>query len=61
MSEHFTSLTLDIKSGVVSVEDTTEIWETVKEVAMEKVRRNKNRTSGGDCDGCGGGREVLLT
>ena len=25
-----------------------EIWEAVKEVAIEKVRRNKDRTSGGD-------------
>ena len=28
--------------------DTVEIWEAVKEVAIEKVRRNKDRTSGGD-------------
>ena len=48
VSEHFTPLTLDIKTGVISDEDTTEIWETVKEVAIEKVRRNKNRSSGGD-------------
>jgi hypothetical protein len=48
VSEHFTSITIDIKTGVISDEDTTEIWESVKEVAMEKVRRNKNRTSGGD-------------
>ncbi len=26
----------------------TEIWEPVKEVTIEKVRRNKDRTSGGD-------------
>ena len=48
MSEHFTPLTLDIKTGVVSDEDTDEIWETVREVVIEKVRRNKNRASGGD-------------
>jgi hypothetical protein len=48
VSEHFTSLTLDIKTGVISDEETEEIWEAVKEVAMEKVRRNKNRSSGGD-------------
>ena len=48
VSEHFTSLTFDIKTGVVSDEDTTEIWETAKEVAIEKVRKNKNRASGGD-------------
>ena len=48
VTEHFTPLTLDIKTGVVSDEDTGEIWEVAKEVAIEKVRRNKNRTSGGD-------------
>ena len=48
VSEHFTSLTIDIKTGVVSDEDTIEIWETAKEVVVEKVRRNKNRASGGD-------------
>ena len=48
VSEHFTPLTLDIKTGVISDEDTAEIWEAAKEVAIEKVRRNKDRTSGGD-------------
>ena len=48
VSEHFTPLTLDIKTGVISDEDTVETWETAKEVEMEKVRRKKNRTSGGD-------------
>ena len=48
VSEHFTPLTLDIKTGVISDEDTEEIWETVKEVVIEKVRRNKKRASGGD-------------
>ena len=48
VSEHFTPLTLDIKTGVVSDEDTSQIWEAAKEVVIEKVRRNKNRTSGGD-------------
>ncbi len=48
MSEYFTPLTLDTKTGVVSDEDTSEIWETLKEVVIEKVRRNKDRTSGGD-------------
>jgi hypothetical protein len=43
VSEHFTTLTLDIKTGVISDEDTPEIWEAAKEVTMEKVRRNKNR------------------
>ena len=48
LCQHFTPLTFDIKTGVVSDEDTTEIWETVKELAKEKVRRNKNRASGGN-------------
>ena len=48
VSEHFTPLTVDIKTGMVSDEDTDEIWESVKEVVIEKVRRNKNRSSGGD-------------
>ena len=48
VSEHFTPLTLDIKTGVISDEDTVEIWESMKEVVMEEVRRNKNRSSGGD-------------
>ena len=48
VTEHLTPLTLDIKTRVVSDEDTGEIWEIVKEVAIEKVRRNKKRASGGD-------------
>ena len=48
VSEYFTPLTFDIKTGVISVEDLVEIWETVKEAVMEKVRRNKSRSSGGD-------------
>ena len=48
VSEYFTPLTFDIKTGVISVEDLVEIWETVKEAVMEKVRRNKGRSSGGD-------------
>jgi hypothetical protein len=48
LSEYFTPLTLDTNTGVVSDEDTVEIWETVKEVVIEKVRRNQDRTSGGD-------------
>ena len=47
VSEYFTPLTLDTKSGVVSVEDTAEIWESAKEEAMEKIRRTKSRTPGG--------------
>ena len=48
VSKYFTPLTLDTKTGVVSDEDTEEIWEAAKEVVIEKVRRNKDRTSGGD-------------
>ena len=50
VTEHLTPVTLDIKTGVVSDEDTTEIWEAAREVTIEKVRRNKNRESGGDLD-----------
>ena len=46
--EHFTPLTLDIQTGVVSTEDTVEIWETMKEDTIEKVRGNKNRATGAD-------------
>ena len=48
MLEHFTPLTLDIQTGVVSAEDTAEIWEAVKEDTIEKVRGNKNRATGAD-------------
>ena len=48
MSEYFTPLTFDTNTGVVSDEDTEEIWETVKQVTIEEVRRNRDRTSGGD-------------
>ena len=47
VSEYFTSLMLDIKTGVLSDEDTSEIWEAAKEVVIQKVSRNKDRTSGG--------------
>ena len=45
MLEYFTPLTLDIQTGVVSTEDTAEIWEAAKEYAIEKVRGNKNRAT----------------
>ena len=48
MSRNFTPLTLDIQTGVVSDEDTDEIWEDVKEFVIEKVRRNKNGSTGVD-------------
>ncbi len=55
VSEYFTSLTLDSWSGVVSTEDTDEIWKTAKEEgegqrkgeqAMEKVKGRTNRLVG---------------
>jgi hypothetical protein len=46
VSEYFTPLTLD--TNTISDEDTSEIWGAVREVSIEKVRRNKDRTSGGD-------------
>ena len=48
MSRNFTPLTLDIQTGVVSDEDTDEIWEDVKEFVIEKVRRNKKGSTGVD-------------
>ena len=43
VSEYFTPLTLDSRTGVVSTEDTDEIWETAKEKAMEKAKGKANR------------------
>ena len=43
VSEYFTPLTLDSRSGVVSTEDTDDIWKSVKEEAMEKVKGRANR------------------
>ncbi len=37
--EYFTPLTLDFRTGVVSTEDTDEIWKTAKEETMEKVEQ----------------------
>jgi hypothetical protein len=48
VSEFFTPLTLDSNTGVISDEDTSEIWGAAKETAIEKARRNKNKTSGED-------------
>ena len=42
-----TTPVFDTNTGVVSDEDTTEIWESVKEVVIEKVSLNKDKTSGG--------------
>ena len=46
--EHFTPLTLDVQTGVVSDQDTVEIWETMKKETIEKVRGNKNRSGRAD-------------
>ncbi len=43
VSEYFTPLTLGLQTGVVSTEDTDEIWKTVREEAMEKVKGRANR------------------
>jgi hypothetical protein len=43
--EHFTPLTLDLQTGAVSTKDTVEIWETAREVAIEKVRGRANRSA----------------
>jgi hypothetical protein len=37
-------ITLNPQTGVVSTEDTDEIWETVKEEAIEKVMGRTNRS-----------------
>ena len=46
--EHFTPLTLDNNSGVVWGEDTVDIWNTVKQEAIDKVRRTKSGTVQGE-------------
>ena len=43
MLEHYPLL--NVQTGVVSDEDTAEIWEAVKKEAIEKVRGNKNRSA----------------
>ena len=48
VSEFFTPLTLDSNTGVISDEDTAEIWGAAMETAIEKTRRNKKKTSGED-------------
>jgi hypothetical protein len=51
--EYFTPLTLDLKTGMVSTEDTDEIWEVAKKESMERPVRadspmtNDRRTGGG--------------
>jgi hypothetical protein len=48
VSEYFTPLTLGLQTGVLSTEDTEEIWETVKEEAMEKVKGRETRRARAD-------------
>ncbi len=48
VSEFLTPFTLDSNTGVISDEDTAEIWGVAKETVIEKARRNKNKTSGED-------------
>ena len=43
VSEYFTQVTLDLRTGVVSTEDTKKIWKAAKEEAMEKVKGRANR------------------
>ena len=44
VSEFFTPFTFDSDTGVISDEDTVEIWGAAMEVVIEKARRNKNKT-----------------
>ena len=48
VSEYFTPLTLDLQTGVISTEDTDEIWESEKEEAMEKINGREIRRAGAD-------------
>jgi hypothetical protein len=48
VSEYLTPLTLDLQTGVVSTEDTDEIWEAAKEEAMEKINGREIRRAGAD-------------
>ena len=47
VSEYFTPLTLDLR-GVVSTEDTEEIWKAAKEEAMKKINGREVRRAGAD-------------
>ena len=48
VSEFFTPLTLGLQTGVVSTEDTDEIWEAAREEAMEKINGREIRRAGAD-------------
>jgi hypothetical protein len=43
--EYFAPLSLNLRTGVVSTEDTAEIWEAAREAAIEKVRGTENRSA----------------
>ena len=44
VSEFFTPLTLDIRTGVVSTEDTTDICKAAREEAIDKAKRRAKRS-----------------
>jgi hypothetical protein len=46
--QYFTPPTLNLQTGVISTEDTDEIWEAEKEETIEKVRRRVNRSARAD-------------
>jgi len=46
--EYFTPFTLDIRTGVVSTEDTAGIWEAAREEALKKVRGRVRGSTGAD-------------
>ncbi len=48
VSEYFTPLTLGLQTGVVSTEDTDEIWDASKEEAMEKTKGRETRRARAD-------------
>jgi ribonuclease HI len=48
VSEYFTPLTLGLQTGVVSTEDTDEIWDVAKEEAMEKTKGRETRRARAD-------------
>ena len=51
VSEYFTPLTLDLLTGVVSTEDTDEIWKVTKADDGEGQRRSEQARKGGLTDG----------
>ena len=59
VSEYFTPLTLGSQTGVVSTEDTDEIWKAPKEEAMEKVKGMTNRPARADSPMIDSGKVLL--